>query len=421
MADVPDSVPAWSHKSCRLCTDLRFKTYSDAKLAGLFLENYFPISFFKEVFDVIVDPDFNSDDVTFDSIWDMFSYISTCRQKDVLERDAAVALLQRDGSSLNIMVPRGIPRDILGLWSSDALSFTTNKDSDFDLELNWDEHPPPQLKTIDLFLSGFEDLCKDDLTWLLKSRNSFSLDSLSIYLECNSLNFLSPSNSSSLHAVMRDCLPGIEKSLKLVIHQSPIHNLGAGCGPSTSVPGQFYSNVLKSASNLENLEMFFSQSNLCSVCGPFNLPPSLEILTIHLEDNYDHPSTPTSIPASPNSDLQDLQVWFSSVGIEKFILERLPTLPHLCKVVITRSPPLDQNILEGWDLDALTDQPYYMDQITIQRGIQRGQDIISELLRTICRERNIDFVFVDNAFPKTLDIPRGERHAYSPPNRSSEV
>ena len=84
MADDPEDRRV--HKSRALSTSLRFKTASDAKLAGLFLENDFPIVLFKKVFDVIFDPDFKVDDVTFIDIWDMFEYISARRRKDATKR-----------------------------------------------------------------------------------------------------------------------------------------------------------------------------------------------------------------------------------------------------------------------------------------------------------------------------------------------
>ncbi|EJD05175.1 uncharacterized protein FOMMEDRAFT_166810 [Fomitiporia mediterranea MF3/22] len=607
-----------THKSRRLLTSLRFKTYSDAKLAGLFLENYFPITLFKKVFDVIVDPEFDSDDVTFEDIWDMFEYVSARRRKDGMKREgnvnAAVAPLEYDvndeESKQAAIVPGRIPRDILDLvvdqlvddrlplgiaamdpqttnalisnspdlrnmslvhrsWTSSAqrglrrraiipiqhitdfllsplcgpwitemiiywsfnngdvgatkgdiwalesllertpnvrslvfntslvwndnglpppswridmcleiitdllpnlenlwlkhlrplTTTTTNpneqrfdtcgelrslyhylpklsslkylsirwwsSDDYSDLQLNWDEHPPPSLKTIDLYLSGSGDIHKDDLTWLLKPRNSFSLDSLSLYLERNSLDVpsFSTSSSSSLQAAMRDCLPGLKRNLKLVIHQSPILNYRVTdpAGTNGSVPGQFYSRLLESASDLEKLELFFFQSNLRDIHGLFNLPSSLETLAIHLtSDDHDHPptSTSTSTSTSPSSK-PDLQAWFSSIGIEKFILDHLPSLPHLQKILITRSPSLDQNTLVDWDLDALIPhdyQPYRMDEIAntmVQRGCEGGQDVISESLRTTLEERDIEFVFFDNAYPRGWDIPRGERHTYS--------
>ncbi|EJD05172.1 uncharacterized protein FOMMEDRAFT_154378 [Fomitiporia mediterranea MF3/22] len=614
MPDIPDGdLPARTHKSRRLCSNLCFRTYSDAKLAGLLIENNFPVTLFEKVFNAVVDPDFKSEDITFKDIWDIFEYVSARRSKDGMERDTAVAPLEDDhndeySKQREMRMAGGVPRDILNLvvdqlvdgrlplgiaamdprptnaftsnspdlqnmslvhrsWTSAAqrglrrravipsqhiadfllsslcgpwitemiiywpfnksnngdivgtmkdniwalesllertpnirsLVFTTSlvwntentgnvghlssdsrcidtcleiitdllpnlenlwlkhhrpltieipnersfnnccelrslyhylpklsslkylsirwwssddfddpySDSDSDRQLIWDEHPPPGLKTVDLYLSG--DPRKDDLTWLLEKRGSFSLDSLSLYLERYSLGVPS---SSRLQGALRDCLPEIKK-LKLVIYRSPILDYRvADTGISGSVPGQFYSRLLELASNLKNLELFFffGESDLRNriIYGPFDLPPSLENLAIHLEDDRNHPSTPsTSTSAPASSDLQDLQVWFS-MAIEKYILDHLPFLPHLRKILVTRSPALDLYTLEGWDLDALIPRMDDMGQTAIQRGIQRGEvkAILSEPLRTILEQRDVDFVFIDNAFPRGWDIPR---------------
>ncbi|KAL5525251.1 hypothetical protein ACEPAF_9121 [Sanghuangporus sanghuang] len=85
-----------TYESRRLRTSLRFSTYSDAKLAGLFLDNDFPVVLFKKVFDVILDPDFKPEDVTFEDVWDMFTYISGRRKKDALKRELAPAVTISD-------------------------------------------------------------------------------------------------------------------------------------------------------------------------------------------------------------------------------------------------------------------------------------------------------------------------------------
>ncbi|KAL5520300.1 hypothetical protein ACEPAG_9514 [Sanghuangporus baumii] len=81
-----------TYQSRRLRTSLRFSTYSDAKLAGLFLDNDFPVVLFKKVFDAILDPDFKPEDVTFEDVWDMFIYISGRRKKDASKRELAPAV-----------------------------------------------------------------------------------------------------------------------------------------------------------------------------------------------------------------------------------------------------------------------------------------------------------------------------------------
>ena len=69
-----------------LRTGIKFDTYSDAKLAGLFLENEhnFPVQLLAKVFDVILDPDFKLEEVSFKSFWDVLERISGIRARDAV-------------------------------------------------------------------------------------------------------------------------------------------------------------------------------------------------------------------------------------------------------------------------------------------------------------------------------------------------
>ncbi|KAL5498204.1 hypothetical protein ACEPAH_2334 [Sanghuangporus vaninii] len=95
-----------TYESRRLRTSLRFSTYSDAKLAGLFLDNDFPVVLFKKVFDVILDPDFKPEDVTFEDVWDMFIYISGRRKKDASKREVVSAVTISDEEDKKVETAR---------------------------------------------------------------------------------------------------------------------------------------------------------------------------------------------------------------------------------------------------------------------------------------------------------------------------
>lgn len=81
MADSFKETDPMIHKSRWLLADIRFNTPSDAKLAGLYLENDFPIRLFQKVFDLIFDPDFKRDDVTFEDMWDLLESVASRRRK----------------------------------------------------------------------------------------------------------------------------------------------------------------------------------------------------------------------------------------------------------------------------------------------------------------------------------------------------
>ena len=81
------------YESRRLCTSIRFSTYSDARLAGLFLDSDFPVVLLKKVFDVVLDPDFKPEEVTFEDVWDMFVFISGRRRKNASQRELAPTAL----------------------------------------------------------------------------------------------------------------------------------------------------------------------------------------------------------------------------------------------------------------------------------------------------------------------------------------
>ena len=59
-----------------LRSNISFKTYSDSKLASLYLDNPddFPFHLMVKVFDVILDPHFKLEDITFKSLWDVFEH-----------------------------------------------------------------------------------------------------------------------------------------------------------------------------------------------------------------------------------------------------------------------------------------------------------------------------------------------------------
>ena len=59
-----------------LRSNISFKTYSDSKLASLYLDNpdNFPFHLMVKVFDVILDPHFKLEDITFKSLWDVFEH-----------------------------------------------------------------------------------------------------------------------------------------------------------------------------------------------------------------------------------------------------------------------------------------------------------------------------------------------------------
>lgn len=91
MTIVVNDSDARTHKSRWLLSDLRFETPADAKLAALFLENDFPIKLFQKVFDLIVDPDFKREDITFEDIWDFMENVSSRRRKISKKREAGPA------------------------------------------------------------------------------------------------------------------------------------------------------------------------------------------------------------------------------------------------------------------------------------------------------------------------------------------
>ncbi|EJD05177.1 uncharacterized protein FOMMEDRAFT_154390 [Fomitiporia mediterranea MF3/22] len=74
--------------SDELNLDIRFETYSDAKLASVFLNNMneFPVALFQQVLDVVLDPRFKSSEVTFKNAWGIFDCVSTYRRGMALNR-----------------------------------------------------------------------------------------------------------------------------------------------------------------------------------------------------------------------------------------------------------------------------------------------------------------------------------------------
>ncbi|KAL5478755.1 hypothetical protein ACEPAI_2032 [Sanghuangporus weigelae] len=66
-----------------LRSSIPFETYSDKKLASLYLDNDFPVHLLVKVFDVITDPSFKLEEITFKSFGDIFSRISACRRQAI--------------------------------------------------------------------------------------------------------------------------------------------------------------------------------------------------------------------------------------------------------------------------------------------------------------------------------------------------
>ncbi|EJD05178.1 uncharacterized protein FOMMEDRAFT_154391 [Fomitiporia mediterranea MF3/22] len=77
-----DSSDSTSYHSNDWHANIRFETYSDARLAAVFLDNMdrLPVDLFKQVIDVIIDPQFKSSEVTFKGTLDAFERVSTYRR-----------------------------------------------------------------------------------------------------------------------------------------------------------------------------------------------------------------------------------------------------------------------------------------------------------------------------------------------------
>ncbi|EJD05179.1 uncharacterized protein FOMMEDRAFT_154392 [Fomitiporia mediterranea MF3/22] len=77
-----DSSDSTSYHSNDWHANIRFETYSDARLAAVFLDNMdrLPVDLFKQVIDAVIDPQFKSSEVTFKSTLDAFECVSTYRR-----------------------------------------------------------------------------------------------------------------------------------------------------------------------------------------------------------------------------------------------------------------------------------------------------------------------------------------------------
>ena len=67
----------------RVRSEVSYESPSDAKLASLYLENAktFPIDLLSKFFDIILDPSFKLEDVSFKTHRDVFQYVSDYRAK----------------------------------------------------------------------------------------------------------------------------------------------------------------------------------------------------------------------------------------------------------------------------------------------------------------------------------------------------
>ena len=90
-----NSEDVWNH----IRSSVTFKTYSDSKLASLYLDNpdTFPVHLLLKVFNVILDPLFKLEDITFESFWDIFDHISESRRQFTVAR-ASSEIAQVDSS-----------------------------------------------------------------------------------------------------------------------------------------------------------------------------------------------------------------------------------------------------------------------------------------------------------------------------------
>ncbi|KAL5520320.1 hypothetical protein ACEPAG_9534 [Sanghuangporus baumii] len=99
----------WNH----LRTGISYKSSSDAKLASLYIENknVFPVNMFAKIFNVLQDPTFKLEDVTFKNLQDVFEYISQSRGRAVeLNVDEKDSLSQPQPSSVEQSVPTAVVR-----------------------------------------------------------------------------------------------------------------------------------------------------------------------------------------------------------------------------------------------------------------------------------------------------------------------
>ena len=94
----------WNH----IRSSVTFKTYSDSKLASLYLDNpnTFPVHLLLKVFDVILDPHFKLEDVSFKSFWDIFDHISESRrQATVAHTSSEITQVDSSGTRSYIIPP----------------------------------------------------------------------------------------------------------------------------------------------------------------------------------------------------------------------------------------------------------------------------------------------------------------------------
>lgn len=64
-------------------SNVAFKTYSDGRLASLYIDNPndFPVHILLKVFDVILDPRFKREEISFKSFWDVLDHIPESKRQ----------------------------------------------------------------------------------------------------------------------------------------------------------------------------------------------------------------------------------------------------------------------------------------------------------------------------------------------------
>ena len=91
-------------------SDITYKSSSDAKIASLFLWNACPADMFAKIFDVIQDPTFKLEEVSFKNLQDVFKYVSAHRGLDGDVRTAEDASTTQASAS-----EKGVSSDVLRL------------------------------------------------------------------------------------------------------------------------------------------------------------------------------------------------------------------------------------------------------------------------------------------------------------------
>ncbi|EJD05183.1 uncharacterized protein FOMMEDRAFT_27374 [Fomitiporia mediterranea MF3/22] len=283
----------------RFDINVHFKTYSDARLAALFLDNMhkFSTRLFEQIFDVVTDPRFKSSDVTLTGLWEIFDQVSTYRRGTALDRGVAKPPEIKKSSGvvppviLGLVVDAIVQNDLYlkhfewpGIESEEertlvwcdtlqylyeciprmlSLKFLTIEgwsSSETDV-LDWNEHPPSSLKAVDLMLGSLgTDMSGQIVAWLLRPRGNFSLQSLSI---CGG-EYLSEDTCEEL---------GLLLQTSLQLEQLSVYSTPA------------LDEVLLD-SRVPSLDLFYNKINW-DVHMPC-LPSSLEHLGIHITERDAH-------------------------------------------------------------------------------------------------------------------------------------